>query len=279
MLIKRLLCLILVLILVTPCALAVSRDPVLDAALSMLEEGNPFLAQYNMQTGANIQARFALGCPYFFGGSDVKAYKTIGKTREAWQSSMYYKEGKTYVAGFDCVGFTRWVLCEAGRDEHPSLGTLISPYKSSKYVLTVTYSVPDDMVSQYLQPGDMLVLQHARGGYHIMMFIGTLRTFGWAVNNLPTNLAGLLDYPLVIHCSSNEDYYDRYSQYVRASKPWAEPTDGGVMVSILNAPKVDTNGIMANEDGSSYPYFNFFGYKLTLYRTDDVQTMQWVRWK
>ena len=279
MLKKRLLCFVLALLLAAPGALALSPDPVLNAALSMLEEGNPFLLQYNSQTGANVQARFAQGCPYFFGGSDIKAYNTIGKTREAWQSSLYYKEGVTYVGGFDCVGFTRWVLNESGRGEHPSLSTLISPYKSSKYFLSVTYSVPDDMVSQYLQPGDMLVIQHSRGGYHVLMFIGTLRSFGWTAEQLPEGLAQCMDYPLVIHCSSNEDYYERYSAYVREYKPWAQPTDGGVMVSLLNAPKDGSGRIMANQDGSSYSYYPFFGYKLTVYRTENVQTMQWVRWK
>ena len=66
---------------------------------------------------------------------------------------------------------------------------------------------------------------------------------------------------------------------MKRSKPWALPTDGGVMVSVLNAPKDTTDGIMANEDGSQLRYWSFFGYNLTLYRTDDVQTMQWVRWK
>ena len=85
-------------------AFAVERSPELDAALSMLEEGNPFITAYNEQTGADISARFPDGCPYFFGGKDVSL---IGKSRKAWESSTYYKEGEWYPAGLDCVGFTR----------------------------------------------------------------------------------------------------------------------------------------------------------------------------
>jgi len=267
---------VMLLLALCPSALAMEESPVLDAGLSLLEEGNPFLEQYNRETGKHIDARFPLGCPYFFGGSK---FESIGMTREAWQSSKYYKEGTTYVAGFDCVGFTRWVFKQAGWREHPSLSNLISPYKSSNYFITATYSVPDDLVSQYLQPGDLLVLQHASGGYHVMIYIGTLRSFGWTAETLPAALAGDLDYPLVLHCSSNEDYYDRYLAYVREYKPWAQPTDGGVMVSLLNAPTDGCDGVMRNEDGSTLSYYKFFGYNLTVYLTDDVKTMQWVRWR
>ena len=51
-----------------PHAARADRYRVLDAALSMLEEGNPFLVHYNEDTGAEIEARFPLGCPYFWGG-------------------------------------------------------------------------------------------------------------------------------------------------------------------------------------------------------------------
>lgn len=272
---KKLLALLLALFLCVPQALAMERDPVLDLALSMLEEGNPFLEKYNQETGAGIQARFPLGCPYFFGGT---VYDAIGKSLKAWQSSTYYKKDTTYVAGLDCAGFTRWVMKEDGRGLHPSISTLLNTAVSRDFYLPVTYGVPDEYVSQYLIPGDLLAIQHASGGYHIMMYIGTLRTFGWKADALPPKLVRLMDYPLMIHCSSNEDYYDRYTKYVREYKPWAQPTDGGVMVSLLNAPEDDVDDIMINEDKSSHFVLDFYGYNLTLYSTRDDRMLQWVRW-
>ena len=256
-------------------ALVPERDPVLDLALSMLEEGNPFLEQYNRMTGAGIQARFPLGCPYFFGGSN---YDAIGKTLKAWQSSTYYKKDVTYVAGFDCAGFTRWVMQQDGRGLHPPISTLLNTAVCGDFYLPVTYGVPDAYVSQYLIPGDLLAIQHANGGYHIMMYIGTLRTFGWEADTVPPKLSALLDYPLMIHCSSNEDYYIRYKAYVRENKPWAQPTDGGVMVSLLNAPEDDVDDLMINEDQSSHFVIRFGSYNLTLYSTKDDQLLQWIRW-
>ena len=40
-----------------PASALVERGLELNAAFSMLEEGNPFLARYNEITGADIQAR------------------------------------------------------------------------------------------------------------------------------------------------------------------------------------------------------------------------------
>ena len=84
------LCLTAVLLILSSFARAELRCPELDAALSMLEKGNPFLERYDEVTGADISARYEYGCPYLFAGSSVK---DIGTVTRAWDSSIYYKEG------------------------------------------------------------------------------------------------------------------------------------------------------------------------------------------
>ena len=44
-------------------------SPLLDSALSLLEEGNFFTARYNEITGSDVQAVFPLGVPYLWGGA------------------------------------------------------------------------------------------------------------------------------------------------------------------------------------------------------------------
>ena len=66
---KRIVALLLLLVMMgTAAAAEVEASPVLDAAFSMLEAGNPFLTRYNELTGSGVEAVFELGAPYFFGG-------------------------------------------------------------------------------------------------------------------------------------------------------------------------------------------------------------------
>ena len=53
---------------ILPAQAEVERSKLLDAAFSMLEEGNDFVRRYNEMTGAEVTATFVDGCPYFFGG-------------------------------------------------------------------------------------------------------------------------------------------------------------------------------------------------------------------
>ncbi|MBR4502198.1 MAG: C40 family peptidase [Clostridia bacterium] len=256
-------------------AFAVERSPELDAALSMLEEGNPFITAYNEQTGADISARFPDGCPYFFGGKDVSL---IGKSRKAWESSTYYKEGEWYPAGLDCVGFTRWVFAESGRSEHPSISALVGE-RGAACRIDMTEGQPALILFELLKVGDLLAIRHASGGYHIMMYIGTLRDFGFSQEEVGAKLRNKLDYPLMIHCSSNRDYTDRYLIWNRANAPWANTTDGGVMVSVFGCSEDDCDGILQNLDKTSMPYIDFKGYHLTVYNPDEGAVCRWIRWK
>ena len=73
-----------------PSAARADRYRVLDAALSMLEEGNPFLARYNAENHADIQARFPLGCPYFWGGRRVN--RILQKANPEQNSDYYHTD-------------------------------------------------------------------------------------------------------------------------------------------------------------------------------------------
>ena len=87
-----------------------------------------------------------------------------------------------------------------------------------------------------LTPGDALVTQ-SRHGMHMMLFLGTLRSFGYTAEEIPA-LADYLDYPLVIHCGVNAAYADRFyalKQTGPARYQLATVPDGGVTVSLLGA--------------------------------------------
>lgn len=159
----------------------VERAPVLDAAFSLLEEDNIFLLRYNALTGAEIEARFPQGVPYFFGGNDDKhllfsRYPDYCK-KACLETTKYYREGQKYIYGLDCSGFTRWVYREAGKPRHDTLSNMILLYQ--QYAKNYVFTHRDEEkvpffcdLYQYLQVGDLLVAKH--GARHIMMYIGTL---------------------------------------------------------------------------------------------------------
>ncbi len=268
-------CLAAALMLFASCASAASRCPELDAAFSMLEEGNPILESYNTLTGAQIVPRTPNGCPYFFGGSNVDV---VGKTMKAWVSSTYYKEGQWYPGGLDCVGFTRWVLSESGRTQHPSLSALMGE-RGKPFQIPMTDGQPVLILPEFLKIGDLLVIRHQSGGYHVLMYIGTLRGFGFTETGVSPALQSRLDYPLVIHCSSNRDYSERYMLWVRQNANWANTTDGGVMVSLLGCTDEGCNGVMNNLDKTSLAYFDLDGYHLTVYTPEEGEQTRWIRWR
>ena len=270
----RVLYLAAVLLLLSSLALAELRCPELDAALSMLEEGNPFLEKYNAVTGADISARYVNGCPYLFGGTSIKE---IGTVTRAWDSSVYYKEGEWYPAGLDCVGFTRWVFAESGRKAHPAISSLLR--KSGENYMIDTGVLKPDRLFEVLEPGDLLAVRHASGGYHIMMYAGTLRLFGFTAEEVGKALEDKLDLPLLIHCSSNRDYSSRYLLWVRENARRANTTDGGVMISIFGCNPSDCDGEMYNLDQSVLPYYDLQGYHLTVCSLEEGDASRWIRWK
>ncbi len=269
---RRIVILALLLAMLLPIGARGDASPYLDASLSMLESGNPFLEAYNRLNGKNIQARFPLGCPYFFGGND---YEIIGRTRKAWQDSIYYKNGTWYPAGFDCSGFTKWVVQEVGYAAHPSLSALLN----SSSEVPGTQGADPQTLPGLLKVGDLLVIQHSNYGYHVMMYIGTLLDYGFHPEWLPDALKDKAGHPLVIHCSSNYDYSIRYEQWCRQNANWATTTDGGVMVSLLNCSTEGCDGVLNNLDHTSLPYFTLEGYHLTVSTTHATDRTKWVRYR
>ncbi len=165
------------------------RYHVLDVALSMLEEGNPFLVRYNKDTGAEIEARFPLGCPYFWGGRHESRILHIASPEQA---SDYYKTDRQYLYGFDCAGFTRWIMAQAGYAEHDSISNLLDFNKYKEYVNYPASKVTGDDRTTELRVGDLVAILHPDGGHHIAMYIGTLLDYGYTRHNLPAELVPYL---------------------------------------------------------------------------------------
>ena len=85
---------------------------------------------------------------------------------------------------------------------------------------------------EFLLPGDLIGMDHGRYN-HIVMYIGTMRTFGWTEETVGEALP-VLDMPLVIHCGGNPFYYERYQEYIRrCGYRNTYPPDGGVTVSVV----------------------------------------------
>ena len=155
---------------ILPAQAEVERSKLLDAAFSMLEEGNDFVRRYNEITGAEVTATFVDGCPYFFGGkADDETTLTrlfsrapLYSKREIWEQTRFYDKGSYYLYGLDCSGFTQWVYAEAGLPKHDSLSNMILQY--GKYGKNHVYShrkgkgMPSyDKLAENLQVGDLLV--------------------------------------------------------------------------------------------------------------------------
>ena len=228
---------------------SIERNPLLDQAFTMVEQGNPFQARYNLLTGAEIRSIFPLGIPYFWGGRNYAAItERLPKytTREAWQSSpVFYRQGTIYLYGFDCVGFVRSVYRLAGK---AITGTL-SGRGAEEYCRAGTHvycsdahPLPEDWTeaAREMQVGDIMVIHHP--GMHAMMYMGTLRAYGYTEEQLPA-LAKYLDYPLLFQCGENPYSYLRFQSMIRMTEDSrcasASPPDGGVGICIPGIPKED----------------------------------------
>lgn len=272
----------------------VQQDPLLDAAFSMLEEGNPFLNAYNEITGANVTAHFKYGLPYFFGGT--YEYKTNGKQllfsrepeyakRTCWEQTKFYNKGQYYLYGLDCSGYTRWIYNEVGWPRHDKLSSMINNYGQYGKKNHVYSHRPGKEMPPYgelaatLQLGDLLVAKE--GARHVMMFIGTLREFGFTAETAP-ELADYLDYTLVIHSGPNPDYGPRMRKYLdeHADDPYYENINipnGGVNVSIIGVPVQDAPH-QVTDSNVLYYYFELpDGYKITIWDLEAATSFCWFR--
>ena len=145
--------------------------------------------------------RSPYGVPYFIGGTK---YETLAHhipeytVYACWQNSLYYRNGVNYLYGFDCSGFTKWVWSQCGKAPHGSISDLLLLSGQQALYCSGGRPMPEwTQLKDVLEPGALLAMSHP--GYHIAMYIGTLRMYGYTARQVP-QLKQYLDYPLVIHC-------------------------------------------------------------------------------
>ena len=262
------------------------------AAFELLEEGNPFVTRYEKLTGKEITPLFPWGVPYYFGG--LSGSKGNGWFYMAYpdyfikmceHGSGYFKVGERYFYGLDCIGFTRHVYKACGLPAHPSLADIMTQWEQKQYHVYDSRkgheAPPYDQLKDTLRVGDLLVVKHEDSkSRHVMMYIGTLRFFGYTAEEEPA-LASWLDWPLVIHCGLSPFYGERFRKLIdeypdKYGK--ATTTDGGVAISLLGPAPEDApeHGHVQNTD---YAWFtmNDGGYLLTLINLTDVKYYAWYR--
>ena len=317
---KRCLALVLIcLSLVSGCMAAeqsetaqIIRDPYLDIAFSCLEAGNPILARYNAITGADVQPMLETGMPYYFGGQDYSRLLTVGSV---WETTRYGIKGQKYVYGFDCVGYVRYIQTQMGDELIPSLSDMIlkrtGQYKDYAMVEIAEITAPFSLswnsdsimvsagkrlkkpkkypgfeaeqeaykkVAELLEPGDLFTANH--GGRHVMMYIGTLREYGYTAEEAG-ELGSYLDYPLFINCVWNPDYVERMEKYIADNGLKALPNKGGVCITIVGPRTEDAPHMIADTERVTRPknfyYFELEGYHLSLLDLSDATSYVWWR--
>ncbi|MBR5961546.1 MAG: C40 family peptidase [Clostridia bacterium] len=253
------------------------RYHVLDVALSMLEEGNPFLKRYNEDTGAEIESRFPLGCPYYWGGRHVD--KILEKVYPE-QGSDYYQTDRQYLYGLDCAGYTRWITEQMGYTPHDSISNLLNRSKYKDYVIYKAAKKTGTQRVEELSIGDILCIEHPDGGYHCAMFIGTLLDFGYTARALPKELRPYLHHPLLIHCTGSSDYYERYRAYLEEQgDTTTQPPYGGVVVTLLDAATEDAPSRTPAVLDLETPCFDLEGYHLQVTDLSGEKQTRWIRWR
>ena len=110
--------------------------------------------RYNEDTGAGIEARYPLGCPYFWGGRDTEK---ILEPAHPEQESDYYKTENQYLYGLDCAGFTRWVVEQAGYTPHDSISNLLNKGLDPDFVRLRTFvAKPGTPMGEKVEAGDFV---------------------------------------------------------------------------------------------------------------------------
>ncbi len=258
---------------------SIRRNEFLDKALPLLEEGNCFLRRYNAVTGAELEPLFSLGVPYFWGGRN---FRTITgrlpeyNVREAWQSSInYYQKGTTYLYGFDCIGLVKYIYSAAGHRIDGTVEALLeaSVCRAGHHIwCSDTHPLPEDwaLAAEKLEIGDLIWVKHP--GVHAMVYIGTLRDYGYTEEQLPA-LSGALDYPLAIQSGRNPYCYFRFRDMLKEQKKGrlaeAEPPDGGASVCILGVDPAEAEMYITFLEGTN-ACFEVEGTCITVFRFDTV---------
>ena len=274
-----------------PARAEVTREPLLDAAFQLLEKDNIFQRRYNALTGAEVTSLFETGMPYFFGGRPtnllMSRYPEFAK-RACWESTGYFEAKKIYVYGLDCMGYMTWIWKQCKLGKLPSMGDILNDRMYRRHDLYAggwnwkfeEKPLPDDPreLISVLQVGDLLIM---RTKYrHIMLYIGTLRDYGFTAEEAP-ELRDYLDYPLVIHCGAHPRYGEAIQRYIDTHQEhcWnCLTTDGGVCVSLLYVPP-EAAPYHEHVQATDFDYFLIDDgrYQLTIRPTDDPRAFCWYR--
>lgn len=242
----------------------------LDEALGMLEEGNPVLRQYQTVAGSLISAEYPLGVPYFFSGETGNGMLKP-RVPNPNSTTRYYRAERTYLYGLDCAGYLNLVLSRNNLG-HVSIAKMIRDGQGSELLAADPSEWPE-----FLLPGDLIGMDHGRYN-HIVMYIGTMRTFGWTEETAGEALP-VLDMPLVIHCGGNPFYYERYQEYIRrCGYRNTYPPDGGVTVSVVLQ---DTRGVPYSMSppwgwGNDFYWYLLDGSPLLVFSLDTADSLVWT---
>ena len=244
----------------------VKETPLFDAALSMLEDGNTFLLHYDDTADSLLSAYLPLGVPYYYaGGSEDKFLNRYFPS----VNTRYYRPEHMYLCGLDCVGYTHLVYEKCGLERHPSISDLLFRGIGSSALKNNDPGTWPTLI----RPGDLIAVKH--GTFHILMYLGTMRQFGWTERNAG-EAAELLDEPLVIHCGGNPFYYDRYQGYIR-EKGYRNtyPPDGGVTVSVIRQTDSDAPHCIDTSWGKHFGWYIVDDQPLLVFTLEDCTDMAW----
>ncbi len=244
----------------------VDNDMLYDASLTLLEAGSPFIERYDETGESLMRATLELGVPYYYGGRNEEKFLHVFYPV---QTTRYYRDDRKYLCGLDCVGLTQLVLEKRGLPEHPSIPSLI--YRGMGTPV-LSAAEPEDW-PMFLLPGDLIAVEH--GSNHILMYLGTMRMFGWTEADAG-EAAPMLDMPLVIHCGDNPFYYDRYGPYIRAmGYRDTDPPDGGVTVSVVQRTAENAPHHRETSWGKEFGWYLADGSPLLVFPLDDCTALAW----
>ncbi len=266
---KKVLVLALLICICMPAAAWGETNIFLDTAFITLEKGNPILDAYNTYNGGNVEARFEYGLPYLFGGRKESLWLSV---RRPDQESNYYKKNKKYLHGLDCSGYVRWVYEKVGL-ERPVPASSMKSKANQKHLVDME-GIAYSKWHEKLQIGDLITLSSS--SYHIMMYIGTLSSFGYTEETVSSELKPYLDYPLAIHSGMNNFHTQWYTKYIQDNNLKCTPPDGGVTISLVGvafdeAPFHQTMWENTSNE-KTFHYFDLDGYNLTCY---DLEKYRW----
>ena len=244
----------------------VSYNMLYEASLSMLEAGNTFVDHYDETACSLMDVSLPNGVPYYYaGGSEDKFLRRFFPST----TTRYYREDHMYLCGLDCVGMTHLVYEKCGLERHPSISDLLF------YGIGSSLLKNNDPMrwSAFLKPGDLIAVKH--GTFHIMMYLGTLRQFGWTERDAG-EAVNLLDAPLVIHCGGSPFYYERYQKYIEEmGYKNTLPPDGGVTVSVIMETNQDAPHSTDTSWGKHFGWYMIDNQPLLVFPLDDCTDMAW----